>query len=114
MSEPLFNDSDVFLLIRTKINNINDCFQVAETDVTITAGAVTSVPIVTLTKNLLPSGEKVTLVNKLTGEAIELTLSASAASGATALTITSHTFAEDITTGSAIYYKYTDLLASIY
>ena len=110
----LISDGDVFLVVATKLNNLNGFFQVAETNVLITAGAVTSIPIVTLTQNLLRSGKKVTIVDKITGVVSEVTLAANAASAAAALTITSHTFASDVPSGSAIYYKYTDLLNSIY
>jgi len=110
----LFENNDTGLLIRTKFNVADGCFKIMETDVLVGAGAVTSIPVVTLAKSLLTSGEKVTLVDITTGESHELTLAADAESSDTDITITSYTFASDIAVGSAIYYKMTDLLNHIF
>jgi hypothetical protein len=108
--ENLFEDGDSGLLIRTKINAADGCFKIMETDVLIAAGAVESIPVVTLTKSLIWSGQKVTLVDIITGETHELTLADHAEDSDTYLTITSYTFASNIAVGSAIYYKFSDLL----
>jgi hypothetical protein len=110
----LISDGDLFLPIRTKLNDLNNFLKVAETDVLITAGAVTSIPIVTTTQNLLNNGEKVTIVDPVSGVTVEVTLSADAGSGSESLSITSHTFTADVPVGSGIYFKMVDLLAKVY
>lgn len=110
----LFNDLELFQTIRAKINGLNTYFKIAETDVLISAGAVTSIPVVTVTQDLLFSGDKVWLADLDTGTAVELTLADDIQTGDTALTVVEYTFADDVPIGSHIYYKYSDLLSKIY
>jgi len=106
----LYEDGDLFLPIRTKLNNLNDFVRIATTDVIITAGAVTSIAIETLITNGAASGEKIVLLDITTGEAHDLELSASMDNADTAITIVSHTFTADVPVGSGIYYRMIDLL----
>lgn len=110
----LISDGDVGLLIRTKLNGILDLLKIAETDEAITAGAVTTVPIVTTSGNLLASGETVIMIDQETGEAYTLTLAAALLSSATSMTISSYTFAADVASGAKIYFPMTKFLSIVY
>jgi hypothetical protein len=99
----LFNDGDSRLPIRLKINGLAKAFQIADTDVEITAGATTSIPVTTTTMDLLDSGDTVILVDATTGTMHELTLSADLQSGATAIAVNSYTFTSNIPVGSIIF-----------
>ena len=89
---------------RTAINSLADALKLAETDEAITAGAVTSIPVADITYNCAVSGDPIILIDASTGTAHSLTLAADVLAAATALTISSYTFASDIGTGSKIYY----------
>jgi len=110
----LFDDGENWLSIRKKINESIGAFQIADTDVLIAAGAVTSIPITTTAVNLLKSGDLVQLVDIVTGERHELTLSADLAAAATEISVVSYTFPSDIAVGSPIFFNMTSLLAKIY
>lgn len=112
----LYENGSIFLEVRSKINAVAGFLKIAETDVLITAGATISIPIVTLTKNLLGTAQitKVQLLHATTGIIHELTLTAGMFSADVALTIASYTFPDDVPVGSGIYLKLEDLLAYIY
>lgn len=116
MATDLFANGDIGLLIRTKVNNLNGYLQIAETDTLIAAGATTSIPIVTLTKNLKLSDWTLPLilVDILTGEEHTLECTTDIVATDTAIAVTSYTFTTDIAVGSAIYVKMEDLLALLY
>lgn len=109
-----FANGDTRLPIRNKINALSGCMKVFETDVLISAGATTSVPVVTLTKSILPTGYTVILVDANTGDQHTLTLDAAALNADTALTIVSYTFPSDIPVGSFIYVNIIDILNTLY
>jgi len=113
MADELFSNGEVKLAIRTKLNSMAGYFQIAVTDEAISAGTITSVPISTLTKDLLASGAKVYLVEYATGVTYELTLGADLLTAATAMTVSSIAV-DAIASGSPIFYKYEDVLTRIY
>lgn len=110
----LYEDGDLFLPIRTKLNAVNELFKIAETDALIVAGATTSIPVTTIAQNLLISGAKVTLMDINTGETHELTTTSNVQSADEAISVSSYTFTDDIAVGSGIYFKYKDLLTVVY
>ena len=110
----LFDDGDVRLSIRNKINTIAGCLKIAETDEAITAGAATSIPIAALRKSILPSGNTVILVDADTGGAHTLTLTDDAEASDEVLTVSSYSFASDVPSGSHIYVNIIDILNELF
>ncbi len=83
---------------------------ITSTNVTIAIGEATTIPIVDIGSTLLKSGDKITLIDKVTGERHFLTLNADQSSGNTTLTIVAYAFDSVIIIGSCITLQAKDLI----
>lgn len=110
----MITDGEVFLPIANKLNALNGYMAIMTTDTIVTAGTVTSIPVTTLTQNLLKSGDVVHLVVSDTGVTYDLTLTADAVNTDTAIAVSSVVITDDIPAGSYIYFSIADLLTKIF
>jgi len=106
-------DGESVLSFRNKLINFNNQFKITETDVIITAGAVTSIPVTDFGDGVLKSGDVVYLEDNTTYQLHALTLISDYTSGDDAMAVSSVTFATDIPVNSAIYFSIKSLLQLI-
>jgi len=81
------------------------------TRATTARGAVTSLEIVAIGTALLKSGDKIMLVDKMTGQRHLLTMNANQGASDTTLTISSYTFPSNIMQGAYITFQPKDLIS---
>ena len=103
MAEDFYANGTSWLVVRTLINTLADICKVGETDDTITAGAVTSIPIVDSQYNSLRDNDYIYLVDPATGTAHLLHLADAIEVEDTAITIDEYTFTTDIPAGAKFY-----------
>ena len=78
---------------------------------TVARGAVTTLEIVAIGTAVLKSGDKIMLVDKMTGQRHLLTINANQGASDTTLTIVSYTFSSNIMQGAYITFQPKDLIA---
>lgn len=116
MSDWIENGEQSYLW-RTKMNNLNGMLRINITSDVITAGAITSIPIVDLGSPydyILQSGDVIYIEDIETGDLYPVTLNAySAACPLPHLSCNSWTLPKDLIAGCSIYFSVKDILKII-
>lgn len=97
-------NGETVLSLRNKLMNLQSMFGITHTNAVITAGAVTSIPVVVFDGGVLYSGDVIYIEDNETYEMHPLTLTADYTGGAS-ITVSSHTFLTNIAVGASIYFS---------